>query len=58
MLVDLDPEAEDSEAAVGGAGELLLRLDGFAGSLDLLLKLARSHRIDLKALDLLPWWSS
>ena len=40
-------------AATGGVGELLLRLEGFAGSLDLLLELARRHRIDLKALDLL-----
>ena len=47
------PDTVEDEAATGGAGELLLRLDGFAGSLDLLLELARSHRIDLKALDLL-----
>ena len=44
---------EEDEAAIDGAGALLLRLDGFAGSLDLLLELARSQRIDLKALDLL-----
>lgn len=48
---DLDPR--EGEATVGGAGELLLRLEGFAGSLDLLLELARTRRVDLKALDLL-----
>ena len=54
-LADLqaEPDAEAGEAAVGTAGDLLLRLEGFAGSLDLLLELARGHRIDLKALDLL-----
>ncbi len=48
-----DPDPREDEATIGGAGELLLRLDGFAGSLDLLLELARTHRVDLKALDLL-----
>ncbi|MGI4748463.1 MAG: segregation and condensation protein A [Janthinobacterium lividum] len=48
---DLDPR--EDEATAGGAGALPLRLNGFAGSLDLLLELARTHRIDLKTLDLL-----
>ena len=48
-----DDAAAVDAAAVGGAGELLLRLDGFAGSLDLLLDLARTHRVDLRTLDLL-----
>ncbi len=52
-LAEPDPETDDSESADGEAGGLQLRLEGFAGSLDLLLELARSHRIDLKALDLL-----
>ena len=35
-----DPE-DDETATTGGAGELLLRLDGFNGNLELLLELAR-----------------
>ncbi len=52
-LAEPDPETDESESAGGEAGGLQLRLEGFAGSLDLLLELARSRRIDLKALDLL-----
>ena len=37
-------------AAPGGGGELLLRLEGYAGSLDLLLEQARTQRIDLRSL--------
>lgn len=46
-------QAAEAEGTISGAGELLLRLDGFAGSIDLLLELARTHRIDLRSLDLL-----
>jgi segregation and condensation protein A len=44
---------DEVEETSSGAGELLLSLDGFAGSLDVLLALARTQRIDLASLDLL-----
>lgn len=50
-LAEID-QNEDADGA-GRAGALVLRLDGFAGSLDLLLDLARTHRIDLRSFDLL-----
>lgn len=49
-----ETEAMDEvEESSGGAGQLLLTLDGFGGSLDVLLALARTQRVDLASLDLL-----
>lgn len=46
--------AEDEKPVTGGVGHtLLVRLDGFEGPIDLLLHLAREHRIDLKSMSIL-----
>lgn len=45
---------EDAKPDLEGVGHtLLVRLDGFEGPIDLLLHLAREHRIDLKTMSIL-----
>ena len=42
----------------GGDAQLMVRLDGFEGPLDLLLDLARGQKVDLARSRSWRWWSS